>query len=412
MPPSIDRRTLLVRGLQASGLVLAVPLLEACGSSSSSGAATATSAAAAATSAAAAAATSAAATSAAAATSGAASAAATSAAATSAAATSAAAATTGAATTVAPGTYGTIDYRLAWIKNVEFAGTYIADTKGYYKDEGFSKVNLIAGGPTAPPIETDVVTKKAFVGLSAPDLVAAAVKAGAKIKIIGAQYQQNPFAIMSMTKTAIKTPQDMIGKKIGVQAANTSVWNAFLKANKIDPGKITVVPVQFDPLPLTTGTVDGWFSFITNEPNDLRDKGFDVTTFLLADNNYPLVSETYVVLTENITAQAAKIKAMFRAEIKGWKASVANPETGAALAATVYGKGLGLTTKEQTEESTDQNKLIANADTAKNGLFTITPALIAQNIATLKFAGFDMTAEQLFDTSLIDAVYKEDPTLI
>jgi ABC-type nitrate/sulfonate/bicarbonate transport system substrate-binding protein len=385
MSSSIDRRTLLRRGLQVSGLALSFPLLEACGSSSSTPTGAATTAA-----------TTTAASTAASATATA----------------SAAASTAAATTTAAAKDFGTIDYRLAWIKNVEFAGTYIADTKGYYKAEGFSKVNLIAGGPTAPPIETDVVTKKAFVGLSAPDLVAAAVKAGAKIKIIGAQYQKNPFAIMSMTKTAIKTPQDMIGKKIGVQAANESVWSAFLKANKIDPTKITKVPVQFDPLPLTTGSVDGWFSFITNEPNDLRGKGFDVTTFLLADNNYPLVSETYVVLTDNITAQADKIKAMFRAEIKGWKESAADPAEGATLAANVYGHGLGLKAAEQTLESKDQNALINTDDTKANGIFTITPALIAQNIATLKFAGFDMTADQLFDTSLIDAVYKEDPTLI
>ncbi len=392
MPSSMDRRTLLRRGLQASGVALALPLLEACGSSSSTpagpAATTAAGSAAPATSGGAAATTGATAT------------------------TAAASGSASAVKTVAPGTYGTIDYRLAWIKNVEFAGTYIADTKGYYTKEGFSKVNLISGGPTAAPIETDVVTKKAFVGLSAPDLVAAAVKAGAKIKIIGAQYQKNPFAIMSMTKTAIHTPQDMIGKKIGVQAANTSVWNAFLKANSIDPSKITTVPVQFDPLPLTTGTVDGWFSFITNEPNDLKGKGFDVTTFLLADHKYPLVSETYVVLTENITKEADKIKAMFRAEIKGWKDSIANPAAGAALAATKYGKGLGLTTKEQTVESASQNQLIVSPNTTKNGIFTITPALIALNIATLKYAGFDFTAADLFDTSLIDAVYKEDPSLI
>ena len=33
---------------------------------------------------------------------------------------------------------------------------------------------------------------------------------------------------------------------------------------------IKVVPVQFDPTPLTQGTVDGWFSFITNEPIELK----------------------------------------------------------------------------------------------------------------------------------------------
>ena len=80
---------------------------------------------------------------------------------------------------------------------------------------------------------------------------------------------------MSLTKSPIKTPQDMIGKKIGVQATNEPVWNAFLKANNIDPSKIDKVPVQFDPQPLAKGEVDGWFSFFTNEPNTLKLAGRD-----------------------------------------------------------------------------------------------------------------------------------------
>ena len=87
----------------------------------------------------------------------------------------------------------------------------------------------------------------------------------------------------------------MIGKKIGVQATNEAVWNAFLKANNIDPAKITKVPVQFDPTPLVAKEVDGWFSFVTNEPNLLKTKGVDTAVILLADYDYPLVSETYVV---------------------------------------------------------------------------------------------------------------------
>ena len=79
----------------------------------------------------------------------------------------------------------------------------------------------------------------------------------------------------------------MIGKKIGVQATNEPVWNAFLKANKIDPSKVTKVPVQFDPTPLVTGEVDGWFSFFTNEPNLLKVQGIETDVFLLADYKLP-----------------------------------------------------------------------------------------------------------------------------
>ncbi|WP_084010992.1 ABC transporter substrate-binding protein [Pseudofrankia sp. DC12] len=310
-----------------------------------------------------------------------------------------------------PTSFGALTYRLSWIKNVEFAGAYIADQKGYYKSAGFTSVNLIAGGPSATPQDADVATGKAFVGVSAPDITGAAILQGAPIKIIGAQYQKNPFAIMSLASKPIKTPQDMIGKKIGVQATNESVWSAFLAANGIDPSKIDKVPVQFDPTPLTTGQVDGWFSFVTNEPNLLKVKGIDTTTFLLADFKYPLVSETYMVTTDTLKKDKDKIKAFLTAEIKGWHDQIAAPGTGASLAATVYGKDQGLDTAEQTLEAKAQNELLVTADTKANGLFTITPALIAENIATLKLAKVDITADQLFDTSIIDELYKEQPDL-
>jgi ABC-type nitrate/sulfonate/bicarbonate transport system substrate-binding protein len=307
---------------------------------------------------------------------------------------------------------GPLSYRLSWIKNVEFAGSYIADTRGYYKAQGFSSVNLIAGGASATPMEADVATGKALFGVSSPDITGAAIMKGAPLKIIGAQYQKNPFAIMSMAKAPIKTAKDMYGKKIGVQVANTSVWNSFIKAAGLDVSKIKVVSVQFDPTPLTQGTVDGWFSFITNEPNELRSKGFDVTTFLLADQGYPLVSETYFTTTATLSSKPDVVRAFLTAEIKGWKDNLADPELGASLAATVYGKGLGLTTAEQTLESKSQNLLILDADTTKNGLFTITPALIEANLKTLAVGGINLTQDKLFDLSVLEGIYKDDPSYI
>ena len=306
---------------------------------------------------------------------------------------------------------GALSYRLSWIKNVEFAGSYIADSKGYYKAQGFSSVNLIAGGASATPMEADVASGKALFGVSSPDITGAAIVKGAPLKIIGAQYQKNPFAIMSMAKTPIRTAEGMYGKKIGVQVANTSVWNAFVKAAGLDVSKIKVVPVQFDPTPLTQGTVDGWFSFITNEPNELRSKGFDVTTFLLADQGYPLVSETYMVKSYTIAKERDALKKFFRAEIQGWKDNIADPALGATLTVNTYGKGLGLKIPEQTLESKAESLLISNADTKKNGLFTVTPELVEENIKTLAIAGIKAT-DSLFDTTIIDSIYKDDPTLI
>jgi ABC-type nitrate/sulfonate/bicarbonate transport system substrate-binding protein len=310
-----------------------------------------------------------------------------------------------------PPDYGELAFQLSWIKNVEFAGEYIADTNGYYKDVGFTSVKLISGGPTVQQ-DAVVASGKAMVCISAPDITSAAINNGADLVTIGAQYQKNPFAVMSLASKPIKTPQEMVGKKIGVQATNEAVWNAFLKANKIDPSSIKKTVVQFDPQPLVAGEVDGWFSFVTNEPNLLKTQGVDTVTFLLADYKYPLVSETYVVKKSDLTGKRDAIKAMLVADIKGWHENIKDPTLGARLAATVYGKDQKLTVAEQTLESKSENLLIATTDTKTNGLFTITDTLLDENIATLALADITITKDKLFDMSVIKEVYDENPELV
>ena len=169
----------------------------------------------------------------------------------------------------------------------------------------------------------------------------------------------------------------MIGKKIGVQSTNTAVWDSFLKANNISQSQVTTVPVQFDPSGLVTGEVDGWFSFITNEPIELHDQGHETTTFLLNDYNYPLVSETYVVQTSSLTgAKRNQLKALLKAEIMGWRDSLKDPTEGATLAVNTYGKSQKLNQTTEVEQSKAQNKLILDSRTKTEGIFTVPNDLI------------------------------------
>ena len=183
----------------------------------------------------------------------------------------------------------------------------------------------------------------------------------------------------------------MIGKKIGVQATNEPVWNAFLKANNIDPAKITKVPVQFDPTPLVDGEVDGWFSFVTNEPNLLK----------VAGRRHRHVPARRLQATRSCrrptscrrtrsTKDRDKLKALLEADIKGWHDNLKDPALGAKLAATKYGKDHEASPwRSRRSSRRRENELILTADTKANGLFTITDELIDENIATLALAGID-----------------------
>lgn len=304
-----------------------------------------------------------------------------------------------------------LSVRLSWVSNAEFAGEYFADQRGYYKEAGFDPVTIVPGGPSAPPTEIDLVQGKCYYGMSLPDLTAAAISEGAEIKTIAAQFQKNPFCIVSLAKNPILEPKDMIGKKIGVQAVNETTWAVFLKLNNIDPASINKVPVQFDPTPLAAGEVDGWMSFVTNEPITLGLKGIETKHFLFADHNFGLVAETVVVRQETIDKERDKLKALLKAEIKGWKDSLKEPETAAKFAVEIYGKSLGLNLEEQILEVKAQNELIVTDETRKNGILTLSPEAIERNMKVLAVSGLDIKAEQLFDMSLIDEVYAEDPSL-
>ncbi|MFJ4653083.1 ABC transporter substrate-binding protein [Nocardia sp. NPDC088792] len=314
--------------------------------------------------------------------------------------------------TVADGSkYGTVAVQLSWLKNIEFAGEYFADSKGYYKAAGFGSVNLVAGGAASTSVEAGLGTGKIWIGMSAPQTTAPAVLEGLAAKIVGTTYQKNPFCIVSSAAKPIKTPQDMKGRKIGVQDTNQLIFNALLTANGLTPNDVKIVPAQFDPSPLANGEVDGWVSYVTNEPITLSAKGFNNTNFLFADYGLPLVAETLTVSQNTIDKERDKLKAFLIAEIKGWKDAVADPAESARLAVDVYGKDQRLDKDEQTKEATAQNGIVASPDTKTNGLLTMTDALIADNIAALAKAKITIKAEQLFDLSVLREVYTEHPEL-
>ncbi|MGI3784910.1 MAG: ABC transporter substrate-binding protein, partial [Janthinobacterium lividum] len=163
--------------------------------------------------------------------------------------TSSSAASGGAApSSVAAGTYGDATIQLSWIKNIEFAGEYLADSKGYYKDAGFGTVTL----KTGPVDSADALVASGAVqfGLSSPDATARYISdQGAPLKVIASTYQKNPFCLLSLKEgKPIAAVSDLAGKIIGIQpGANQVIFNGFVKANNIDTSTFKTQTVGYDP---------------------------------------------------------------------------------------------------------------------------------------------------------------------
>ncbi|WP_197382886.1 ABC transporter substrate-binding protein [Mycolicibacterium mengxianglii] len=299
---------------------------------------------------------------------------------------------------------GKLRVALSWIKDVTFAGDYIADSKGYYRDAGFTSTELVPTGGASP--DAQLIAKQVLVAFTSPETTAEAVLQGADSKIVGSLFQQSPMAVISPEKAPIATPKDVAGKRIAVSPGNELYLSNFLTANGVDPTTVTYVPSNYDPAILTTGEIDGYLGYSFDEPNTLQAAGFPTKTMLLADFGFVGLSQAYAVRGEDLRDNREALKAFFVAEIKGWQDNIADNNLGTELAMK-YGADAGLDEGHQVSQNRDQTPLIAEP----GPLLTISPdraEAVAKNIAV---SGTEISTEELFDLSLLEEVYAENPDL-
>ncbi|WP_293787436.1 ABC transporter substrate-binding protein [uncultured Aeromicrobium sp.] len=302
--------------------------------------------------------------------------------------------------------------QLAWIKNSEYAGYFFAEVNGYFEEVGFPAVTMVPG-PSAT--ESVVLSGQALVGVSSPVGVAPVIQEeGAPLKIIASVYQKSPFSIISKTEGAdIRTPEDLVGTTIGVQSGgNENLFRALLEINGIDPASVNTVPVEYDPSPLITDEVDGFFAYITNEATAVELAGYPVSSLLFADHGVPFVGHSVIATEESIAERRDELKAYLEALILGWKDALADPEESARLAVEEFGADLGLSLEQETLAAEVQNtQLIVSEHTEEHGLFTMSEELIAENVELLERAGYALTADDIFDLSVLEELYAEKPEL-
>jgi ABC-type nitrate/sulfonate/bicarbonate transport system substrate-binding protein len=311
----------------------------------------------------------------------------------------------GSGATSGTGPRPSVVYQLGWLMDEQFSGEYIADSKGYWTAAGV-QVKLLAGGPNVNSLAV-MESGNADITLAQPDGLAQAIANGGRFKIIGAKYQKAPYAITSLTSAPIATPADLVGKKIGVTANNTVIWNTFLELNGIDPTSVTTVPVQFDPTPLAAGEVDGWLSFVTDEPVSLEVQGVETTSFLFYDHGYTSVAGCYVVTEKSFEDpdRRAALTQFMLGDIQGWQDAIADPQAAVDLALGSYSKELEIAPAKALATLDATNALItARGAGTDRGIYTIDQQGIDGSLAAVEATGATLD-RSVFEPSLLDELY-------
>ncbi|MDO6584019.1 ABC transporter substrate-binding protein [Salipiger sp. 1_MG-2023] len=294
-----------------------------------------------------------------------------------------------------------VTLQLSWLHSVQFGGSYIAQSAGYWSNAGLD-VSLLPGGPNAP-VEPPVVAGTALVGISAADYTAAAVNQGAPFRIIGVAMQKNPFAIASLSGNPVNTPADLVGKRLGMALANMPVLEALCALNDIDVAGIEVVPTQYDAAPLVQGQVDCLLCWATDLPVAMTMQGLDPVTMLLADHGYAVHSQTYIATEASLKDRRPELVALMKGETMGWTDYEAGPEAAADLTVQMY-PDAGLDIETQKMQALRQVPLMFSDLTRAQGFGWFTDETVAANVDTLALLGKPVSAD-LWDRSILEEVH-------
>jgi ABC-type nitrate/sulfonate/bicarbonate transport system substrate-binding protein len=299
-----------------------------------------------------------------------------------------------------------------WIKNTEFAGFYAAETQGYYDEEGID-IEFLAGGPG---VDSRQITeaKQAEIGLdgSGSGFIKAA-SAGAKSIAFAAVFQRSPAGLMYLKDNPIATPQDAIGKRIGLQPGATQAWQVICSLNDLDcENDLEIVTVSWDPAPLLDGTVDGYWCYATNQPGIVRLMGYDVDVLdpwewgFRGYGNFAIVHEDY--LNDN----RKTVEGWLRASIKGWVYANSHVDEITQYVLDTYGADYDLSFEQQKDEATAQIDYMVSDLTREKGLFWFDKQVWYDNIQQLidlgeLEPGDAPDVEKITTYDVLEAVYKD-----
>jgi len=224
--------------------------------------------------------------------------------------------------------------QLKWLSQCQFMGFYVAQEKGYYKDEGID-LEIIPGGPDIVPA-TQVENGAAEFGIAALNTLIPYEEQGYPLVSVSQLFQDGSFLLLSMKDKNIASPEDLKGKTVGAWlGGNEYPIYALLAKYGIDKDKdLTIAKQDFTMDAFLNGTLDVASATIYNEYHVVLESGVkesDMNIINMNDEGIFMLEDCIFADTDWLKDNKDTTVKFLRATIKGWKDAVADPKGAADI---------------------------------------------------------------------------------
>jgi NitT/TauT family transport system substrate-binding protein len=220
-------------------------------------------------------------------------------------------------------------------------------------------------------------------------------------------YNNTPAAVMALKKSGIKSPADLVGKKLGAPVfdAGRRGFPIFQKANNIS----NVTWVSMDPplreTMLARGDIDAITGFGFTSLLNLEARGVklaDVVTFPYAEHGVKLYGNVIIASPKLIRENPAAVKAFLTAFARGAKEVMANPD-----ASIQYVKARDGIINEELEKRRLRmaiDSVVASPDARSEGFGQVNPgrlSLMASQVSDAFGTKTRVKAEEVWNGSFL-----------
>jgi putative riboflavin transport system substrate-binding protein len=219
-----------------------------------------------------------------------------------------------------------IDLPMGFIADPQYAPFYVAVEKGYFAEAGF-EISFDYS------FETDGV---ALVGANERPF---AIVSGEQVLLARAQdvpvvyvlewFQKFPIAIISKADAEILSPEDLVGRSLGLPGFFGATYVGYLgllSANDIAPEAVDASDIGFNQIEsLLSGQAEAVVGYANNEPVQLAAQGVPINVIQVSD--YIDMVANGIITNETVIAEEPEMVQRFvDAVLRGLADTLANPD--------------------------------------------------------------------------------------
>ena len=233
---------------------------------------------------------------------------------------------------------------LDWQPEPTYLGVYYAREKGYYRELGLDVEIVPSWG--ANQAVAAVAGGKYAIATASGGATVLGYNNEAKCVSLAVLYPRIPTVVYGLSDKKLATPQDLIGKKVGIYpgSINVNEFDAFMKANNVDKSQLTIVSLSGSDIALLrSGQIDFGLHYwemsptvVDVDPQVPQVEGRRTSFLKLADYGVRGYGVNIISSRETLAKQGDLVKKVAEAMVRGYTEAKKNPDEAAAVYSRLF----------------------------------------------------------------------------